>query len=101
MSVFITGYIGIFKKETGDMKDSFRLLPAGISLFAGLVVSIVMLVTKTNSLRALILVFAFLLGFYIIGLIFRAVLIKFETKPEEPEEKEEQTEDISTENEEK
>ena len=82
------------------MKDSFRLLPAGISLFAGLVVSIVMLVTKTNSLRALILVFAFLLGFYIIGLIFRAVLIKFETKPEEPEE-EEQTEDISTENEEK
>ena len=101
MSVFITGHMGVFKKETGDMKDSFRLLPAGISLFAGLVVSIVMLVTKTNSLRALILVFAFLLGFYIIGLIFRAVLIKFETKPEEPEEKEKQTEDISTENEEK
>ena len=83
------------------MKDSFRLLPAGISLFAGLVVSIVMLVTRTNSLRALILVFVFLLGFYIIGLIFRAVLIKLETKPEEPEEKKEQTEDISTENEEK
>ena len=83
------------------MKDSFRLLPAGISLFAGLVVSIVMLVTRTNSLRALILVFVFLLGFYIIGLIFRAVLIKLETKPEEPEENKEQTEDISTENEEK
>ena len=46
-------------------------------------------------------VFIFLLGFYIIGLIFRAVLIKLETKPEEPEEKEEQTEDVSTENEEK
>ena len=83
------------------MKDSFRLLPAGISLFAGLVVSIVMLVTKTNSLRALILVFVFLLGFYIIGLIFRAVLIKLETKPEDPETNEKQTEDISTENEEK
>lgn len=83
------------------MKNSFRLLPAGISLFAGLVVSIVMLVTRTNSLRALILVFVFLLGFYIIGLIFRAVLIKLETKPEEPEENKEQTEDISTENEEK
>ena len=54
-----------------------KLLPAGISLFAGLVVSIVMLFTRTNSLRALILVFSFLLVFYIVGLIFRAVLNTF------------------------
>jgi len=78
-----------------------KLLPAGISLFAGLVVSIVMLVTRTNSLRALILVFSFLLVFYIVGLIFRAVLIKLETKPEKEEEEKEQTENITTENEEK
>ncbi len=83
------------------MKDSMKLLPAGISLFAGLVVSIVMLVTRTNSLRALILVFSFLLVFYIVGLIFRAVLIKLETKPEKEEEEKEQTENITTENEEK
>ena len=78
-----------------------KLLPAGISLFAGLVVSIVMLVTRTNSLRALILVFSFLLVFYIVGLIFRAVLIKLETKPEKEEKEKEQTENITTENEEK
>ena len=83
------------------MKDSMKLLPAGISLFAGLVVSIVMLVTRTNSLRALILVFSFLLVFYIVGLIFRAVLIKLETKPEKEEKEKEQTENITTENEEK
>ena len=83
------------------MKDSMKLLPAGISLFAGLVVSIVMLVTRTNSLRALILVFSFLLVFYIVGLIFRAVLIKLDTKPEKEEKEKEQTENITTENEEK
>lgn len=82
------------------MDKSYKLLPAGISLFAGLVVSIVMLVTRANSLKSLILVFSFLLVFYIIGLIFRAVLLKFETKPEKEEKPEEQTENITTETEE-
>lgn len=87
-------------KEAGDLKNSMKLLPAGISLFAGLVVSITMLISRTNSLKALILVFVFLLGFYIIGLILRAVLIKLETKPKDDNEDKEQTENISTENEE-
>lgn len=87
-------------KEAGDLKNSMKLLPAGISLFAGLVVSIAMLISRTNSLKALILVFVFLLGFYIIGLILRAVLIKLETKPKDDNEDKEQTENISTENEE-
>lgn len=81
------------------MDKWYRLLPAGISLFAGLVVSILMLVNKVNSLKALVFIFVFLLVFYIIGLIFRAILIKFETKPEEPS-AEEPIEDISTESEE-
>lgn len=68
-------------------------------MFAGLVVSILMLVNRVNSLKALVFIFVFLLGFYIIGLIFRAILIKFETKPEEPVE-EKPIEDISTESEE-
>ncbi|MGN0375683.1 MAG: hypothetical protein ACI4EN_09315 [Butyrivibrio sp.] len=82
------------------MNKSYKYLPAGIALFAALVVSILMLVNKVNSLKALILVFAFLLVFYIAGLIFRAILIKFETKPAEHAKEEEQTENISTESEE-
>ena len=82
------------------MDKSYRFLPAGISLFAGLVVSIMMLVNRANSLKSLILVFTFLFVFYIIGLIFRAVLIKFETKPEKETKQEEQTENITTETEE-
>lgn len=84
------------------MNKSYRLLPVIISLVAGLVVSIMTLINRVNSLKALILVFLFLLIFYIIGLIFRAVLVKFETKPEPKEDKDnQQTEDITTESEEK
>lgn len=82
------------------MSKKYGLLPAGISLFAGLVVSIAMLISKSSPLYSLIMVFSFLLVFYILGSIFRWLLIKFETKPEKKEEKEEQTEDVSTENEE-
>ena len=82
------------------MSKKYGLLPAGISLFAGLVVSIAMLISKSSPLYSLIMVFSFLLVFYILGSIFCWLLIKFETKPEKKEEKEEQTEDVSTENEE-
>ena len=82
------------------MSKKYGLLPAGISLFAGLVVSIAMLISKSSPLYSLIMVFSFLLVVYILGSIFRWLLIKFETKPEKKEEKEEQTEDVSTENEE-
>lgn len=81
------------------MSKKYALLPAGISLFAGLVVSITTLLAKCSPLYSLIMVFSFLLVFYILGLIFRAILLKFETKPDKKEEnKEETTEDISTEN---
>ena len=65
------------------MNKSYKYLPAGIALFAALVVSILMLVNKVNSLKALILVFAFLLVFYIAGLIFRAILRATATKEED------------------
>lgn len=86
-----------------DKKDSLKTLPAIIALSAGLVMSIVMIVKKKDSLTSLIAVFAFLLGFYIVGLIFRAVLLAVATRemPEENKELEnvetsdtEQTEDI-------
>ena len=92
--------MSVLIKETRALKNSMKFLPAGISLFAGLAVSIAMLISRANSLKALILVFLFLLIFYVIGLILRAVLIKLETKPEKEEDKKEQTEDITTENEE-
>ena len=82
------------------MSKKYGLLPAGISLFAGLVVSISMLISRCSPLYSLIMVFSFLLVFYILGSIFSWLLVKFETKPVKEEEKEEQTEDVSTENEE-
>lgn len=82
------------------MDKLYKYLPAGISLFAGLVVSILMLINRAGTLKSLICIFCFLLGFYILGLIFRSVLMHFETKPVE-ETQEEQPEDISTESNEK
>ena len=80
-------------------KAKLRLLPAFVSLSAGLVISIVMLVKRQDSLKSLILVLSFLLGFYIVGLIFRAVILACATKEEPKEEKTEELEDIKTENE--
>lgn len=76
-----------------EKKESLRYLPAIISLSAGLIISIVMLVNRKEPLTSLISVFAFLLGFYIIGSIFRAILIAMATK-EEPEEEEKDLENV-------
>ena len=51
-------------------KEQLRYLPAIISLSAGLIISIVMIINRKS----------FLLGFYIIGSLFRAVLIAMATK---------------------
>lgn len=80
-------------KEKKKDKGYLQTLPAVISLTAALVVSIVMLVNKKNSLTALIAVFAFLVGFYIVGLMFRGLLLAVATKePEEDKKDEENTE---------
>lgn len=76
-------------------KDNLVYLPAIISLSAGLIISIVMLVNKRDSLTSLIAVFAFLLGFYIVGLIFKFILQAVATKVEIEEE--EQLENVDTE----
>lgn len=78
-----------------EKKDSLKYLPAIISLSAGLIISIVMLVNKKEPMTSLIAVFAFLLGFYIIGSIFRAVLLALATK-EEPEEEKKDLENVDT-----
>lgn len=78
-----------------EKKDSLKYLPAIISLSAGLIISIVMLVNKKEPMTSLIAVFAFLLGFYIIGSIFRAVLLALATK-EEPDEEKKDLENVDT-----
>lgn len=61
-------------------KEQLRYLPAIISLSAGLIISIVMIINRKRTLTSLIVVLSFLLGFYIIGSLFRAVLIAMATK---------------------
>lgn len=70
-----------------EKKDSLKYLPAIISLSAGLIISIVMLVNKKEPMTSLIAVFAFLFGFYIIGSIFRGILLALATKEESEEDK--------------
>ncbi len=74
-------------KNQKQNKEYLRSLPAVISLAAALVVSIVMLVNKKNSLTALIAVLGFLVGFYIVGLMFRSLLLAVATKEPEKEDK--------------
>ena len=62
------------------MQRAHKFLPLVISLAAGLVVSIRMIINRDNSISSILIVLSVMLGFYIIGLIFRAVLIKLATK---------------------
>ncbi|MCM1307939.1 MAG: hypothetical protein NC223_05005 [Butyrivibrio sp.] len=70
------------------MEREHKLLPLSISLLAGLAVSVMMIVRRNFSLTSLVITLAVMLGFYIVGLIFRAVLTAFKTK-EEPQQDEE------------
>ncbi|MBD5157242.1 MAG: hypothetical protein HDT13_06385 [Butyrivibrio sp.] len=76
------------------MEREHKLLPLSISLLSGLAVSVMMIVRRNFSLTSVVIVLAVMLGFYIVGLIFRAILIAFKTK-EEPQ----QTENADGENE--
>lgn len=75
------------------MEREHKLLPLSISLLSGLAVSVMMIVRRNFSLTSVVIVLAVMLGFYIVGLIFRAILIAFKTK-EEPQ----QTENTDGEN---
>ncbi len=70
------------------MEREHKLLPLSISLLSGLAVSVMMIVRRNFSLTSVVIILAVMLGFYIVGLIFRTVLIYFKTKeePEIPEE---------------
>ena len=67
-------------------KEQLRYLSAIISLSAGLIISIVMIINRKRTLTSLIVVLSFLLGFYIIGSVFRVVLIAMATKETDIEE---------------
>ena len=66
------------------MQREHKFLPLAIALVAGLAVSIVFILNHNNSITSVLIVLAVMLGFYIVGLIFRAVLVRLNTK--EPEE---------------
>lgn len=53
---------------------------------AGLIISIVMIINRKRTLTSLIVVLSFLLGFYIIGSLFRVILIAMATKETDIEE---------------
>ena len=84
------------------MQREHRFLPLVISLFAGLVVSVLMIVRRNYSLTSVIIILSFLLLFYILGLIFRAILIKNKTpEPDLEEVVQEEKPDVTTEESEK
>lgn len=81
------------------MQREHRFLPVVICLIAGLAVSVGMIINKKYSMSSVIIILSVMLGFFIIGLIFRAILNRFRTKeenkdetPEESEQKQEDTE---------
>ena len=76
------------------MQREHKFLPLVIALIAGLAVSIVFILNHNNSITSVLIVLAVMLGFYIVGLIFRAVLVRLNTK--EPEEVEEESETEGT-----
>lgn len=79
-------------------ENEYKFIPAIVALTAGLVISIVTIVNKVSALRSLILIFAFLLGFYVLGSVFRFVLLAVRTKekPEEEGEDDSETVDVQT-----
>lgn len=83
------------------MGKDHRLLPAMVSLLAALFISIVLLINQINTLKSFIIILSVLIGFYIIGNIFRFLLNKFQTKEEpvieETQIEEDELEDITTE----
>lgn len=54
-------------------------MPLFISLTAGLVASIILIIRRKASLMSIITILAVLLVFYIVGLIFRSVLVALKT----------------------
>lgn len=76
------------------MQREHKFLPLAIALVAGLAVSIVFILNHNNSITSVLIVLAVMLGFYIVGLIFRAVLVRLNTKePEEETEEESEPEE--------
>lgn len=76
------------------MQQEHKYLPLIISLVAGLVVSIITIINRYNSITAIVIILGVLLGFYILGLIFKAILNATRTKEEEVTEEQNEEEDL-------
>lgn len=77
-----------------------KMIPAIISLLAGLVAVIVTYISKAELVEILTTLFAVLLSFYILGCIIRAVINKFAGEElqdgEEEEDSQQDLENIET-----
>lgn len=58
------------------MKEKLRLIPALLALTAALITSVVTMIGRYSSLEAMLIIFAAILVFYIVGLIVKYILIK-------------------------
>lgn len=76
-----------------------KVIPAIVSLTAGLVAVIVTMIRKAELIEILTTLFLVLLSFYILGCIIKSVLDRFVQEDEENEndEEEEELENIETE----
>ncbi len=73
-----------------------RLIPAGVMLTAGAIVSIISIVQDKDVLQSLKTLLAVLIIFYIVGLIARSLVERILTnfKKEEPQEEENMEENL-------
>lgn len=81
------------------MQNEYRFLPLVISLIAGLVVSVRYILNRNTSINSVVITLSVLLGFYIVGMVIRGLLIHFRTPEEESEDgdkSEEEIPDVST-----
>jgi flagellar biosynthesis/type III secretory pathway M-ring protein FliF/YscJ len=73
----------------------FRNVPAIITLLAGFVSSVVMILHGYELVNFLWMLVCVMVGFYVAGLLVRVILNKFFKDLEEPEEETEETEETA------
>lgn len=91
-------YFSAFNKKGGKM-NKLRLLPMVIMLVAGLITCIIAVIKNFDTSYALTTLFVVLLGFYVIGLIARAIIVKICFAEKADDSVEEKSEDETSEDE--
>ncbi len=61
------------------MNKELKYVPSIIALSTALIISIIVLINGVDITTSLVLILATLIGFYIVGIILRFLLLKFKT----------------------